>query len=219
MTATAETTGAPVPPVGHEPRRPVIDVEPARPGERTYPSGWWGMVLLILTEASVFAALISSYFFLRATSPEWPQGGIDPPELGRISIFTVVLLASSVPVFWADHVIRRGDLRAVRVALAVSFALGAAFVVNQVLEYRSLEFRWTDNAYASLFWIITGLHGLHVLAGLVMNGVVQAKAWTGRLSARRHLTLRVFGMYWHFVDAVWIVVFTSLYLSPHWGAG
>ena len=152
---------------------------------------------------------------MRATAPEWPQGGIEPPELARISAFTVVLLASSLPLFWAEAAVRRGRLRQVWVALFVSFLLGAVFLVNQVLEYHELTFGAKDNAYGSLFYAITGLHGAHVFVGLLMNLVVQVKARLARLGPDRHLTLTVFAMYWHFVDVVWIFVFSSLYLSPH----
>jgi cytochrome c oxidase subunit 3 len=179
------------------------------------PLAWWGMVSLVATEATIFAGLLSAYFFVRATSPDWPQGGIAPPELGRISAFTVVLLASSVPLVWAESAVRRGRLGQVRVALLSSFLLGAAFLANQMLEYRSLGFGPRDNAYGSLFYAITGLHGSHVAVGLLMNLVVQAKARLGRLGPERHLTLSVFALYWHFVDVVWIFVFSSLYLSPH----
>ncbi|HEX2850103.1 MAG TPA: cytochrome c oxidase subunit 3 [Acidimicrobiales bacterium] len=179
------------------------------------PVGWWGMLVLIATEAVLFLGLLSSYFFLRAQAREWPLGGIKPPELTRISIFTVVLLASSVPLFWGEHAIARGRMRQLRVALLLSFVLGLAFIVNQGVEYRDLTFGWRDNAYASAFYVITGLHGLHVVVGLLMNLVVQLKAWKNRLSAERHLTVKLFSLYWHFVDVVWIFVFSSLYLSAH----
>jgi heme/copper-type cytochrome/quinol oxidase subunit 3 len=173
------------------------------------------MMSLIATEAMIFAGLLGSYFFTQAASKQWPQGGIAPPELSRISVFTVVLLASSLPIIWAESGIRQGRVGRVRVGLVLSFLLGAAFLINQGLEYHDLPFGPRDNAYASLFWGITGLHGLHVLIGLLMNLLVQAKASLGRITEERHVTLTVFGMYWHFVDVVWIFVFSSLYLSPH----
>jgi cytochrome c oxidase subunit 3 len=163
----------------------------------------------------VFASLISAYFYVRANSSEWPQGGIAPPELARISVFTVLLLGSSVPLFIGEAAIRQDRVRTLQIALFVSFVMGLAFIVNQLLEYGKLEFGGTDNAYASLFIIITGLHGLHVLGGLVMSGVVQAKAAMGVFNSARHRMVTVFSMYWHFVDVVWIVVFSSLYLSAH----
>lgn len=183
--------------------------------ERTHPPGFWGMVILIATEATVFGGLLSAYFFVRATSDNWPQGGIRPPDLTRITVFTIVLLASSVPLIWGEHAIRKGRVGQLRVALLVSFVLGLAFVVNQAFEFGGLEFSASDNAYASLFIVITGLHGLHLLAGLMMSVVVQVKASLGWFDAERHLTVTVFGLYWHFVDVVWIIVFSSLYLSAH----
>jgi heme/copper-type cytochrome/quinol oxidase subunit 3 len=173
------------------------------------------MVMLITTEAMVFAGLLSAYFFIRASSDDWPQGGVKPPELPRIGVFTVILLASSLPLVWGERAIRRGRVRQLRIALALSFAMGLAFVVNQVFEFASLEFHASDSAYASLFIVITGLHGLHLVAGLLISLIVQIKATLGWFDADRHLTVRVFALYWHFVDAVWIVVFCSLYLSAH----
>jgi cytochrome c oxidase subunit 3 len=106
-------------------------------------------------------------------------------------------------------------MRVVRAMLALSFVLGAVFLANQLDEYRTLGFGVRDNAYASLFYVITGLHGLHVAVGLLISVVVQMKAWMNKVSSQRHLTVSVFGLYWHFVDGVWIFVFSSLYLSTH----
>ena len=182
---------------------------------RRRPVGWWGMVLLIATEATIFASLLASYFFIRAISPEWPLAGIEAPKLDRISVFTVVLLASSLPLIAAERAIMRGRVDRVRWLLALSFVMGLAFLIHQGIEYLDLHFGIHDNAYGSLFYVITGLHGLHVLIGLLMSLVVQAKAAVGRITAERHETLRIFSLYWHFVDVVWIFVFSSLYLSPH----
>jgi heme/copper-type cytochrome/quinol oxidase subunit 3 len=188
---------------------------PLAAGERGYPVGWWGMVTLIATEATVFTALLSAYFFIRATSPTWPLGGIRPPDLPRISLFTLILVGSSVPLFWGEAAIRRGRVSQLRLGLFVSFSMGAAFLVNQVFEFHGLEFRASDNAYTSLFIVITGLHGLHVLAGLLISAVVQLKARLGWFDASHHVSVSVFALYWHFVDGVWIFVFASLYLAAH----
>jgi heme/copper-type cytochrome/quinol oxidase subunit 3 len=182
---------------------------------RGYETGWWGMVALIVTEAMIFAGLLAAYLFLRAASKEWPPPGIEPPELPKIIVFTVVLLGSSLPIFWAEAAIRRGDVRAMRVGLLLSFLLGLAFLVNLGIEYRELPFPWGENSYTSAFYTITGLHGLHVCVGLLINLVVQLKAALGRITEEHHLTVAVFSLYWHFVDVVWIFVFSTLYLSPH----
>lgn len=186
-----------------------IDVAPRTRG---YPTAWWGMATLIATEAMVFLALLSAYWFLRAASPTWPQDGIDPPELVRSGIFSVVLLSSSIPIVWMEFALARGHMRAVKLTLLAAFLMGSAFLANTAWDYAHLEPPWRENAYTSLFHTIIGLHALHVLVGLLMSLVVQVKVWTGRVDRDRHVTPDVFALYWHFVDGVWIFVFGSLFL-------
>ncbi len=183
---------------------------------RTRPAAFWGMVMAIVTESMLFAGLLSSYFYLRATSDEWPLGGLPEPELTKVGVFSVILIASSLPVIWAERSIGHGDLRRLRLGLALGFVMGAVFLAYTAWDFAHAEFGVSDNSYASVFHITIGLHALHVLAGLSASVAVQAKAWTGRIDAEHHETVRLWSMYWHFVDAVWVVVFTSLYLSPHW---
>ncbi len=183
------------------------------PRDRGYPTAWWGMVTLITTEAMIFIALLSAYFFVRAGAAHWPPDGIRAPELPRTILFSVLLVASSVPVLWMEWALPRGRMRDVKIGMLLAFVMGAAFLVNTAYDYAHLEFAWRRNAYTSLFTVIIGLHALHVLVGLLMSATVQAKVWTGRVTAERHVTPDVFALYWHFVDGVWIFVFASLYLS------
>jgi heme/copper-type cytochrome/quinol oxidase subunit 3 len=180
------------------------------------PAAWWGMVLLIATEATIFAILIASYLYLRASSPAWPQGGIDPPDLTLVLPFSFVLWGSSVPVLVAERAIRHDRHGVVRGALLLSGLLGLAFLAATAKDFADLHFGWRDNAYGSAFYTLVGLHTAHVVVGVAMNAVVQLKSWLGRLTPERHLTLTAFAMYWHFVDAVWLFVFPVAYLSPHW---
>ncbi len=179
-------------------------------------TAWWGMAVLIMTEATIFASLLASYFYLQAASHEWPLDGIEAPPLEKISIMTVVLLGSSGPMFWAEHGIRKGKQGQLKAGLIMVIVMGLSFFSFLALyEYPELTFGIQDNAYASIFYLTTGLHGSHVVGGLLMLGVVLVKAFQGKFSAERHVTVQVVGMYWHFVDAVWIFVFSSLYLSAH----
>ena len=188
--------------------------EPTRSRETKGRSiAWWGMAVLIATEAMIFAILLSSYIFVRAASKEWPLDDIEPPELKLIWFFTAVLLGSSGPMFFAEHAIRKGNQARLRLGLAMVFLMGASFLGFLAYEYHELEFGIRDNAYGTLFYTITGLHGAHVVGGLLMICMLQIKAWMGKFTAERHETVAVIGMYWHFVDAVWIFVFSTLYLS------
>ena len=182
--------------------------------------GWWGMVLFIAVEATLFALLLASYFYLRFRSgPVWPPDGIEDPKLTLVLIMSVILWSSSLPVHLAHSAIKRGRQRTLRVCLALGFLLGAAFLALQCLvEYPDIahhEFTPRTNAYGSMFFTITGLHGAHVLVGLLMNAWTQLRVWQWAFEEHRHTTVQIFIMYWHFVDVVWVFVLATLYLSPH----
>jgi cytochrome c oxidase subunit III len=179
------------------------------------PAAWWGMATLIATEATIFAILIASYLFLRASSSSWPQGGIEPPDLKLALPFSFVLWGSSIPLVVAERAVTRGRMRTVRVGLLISGLMGVAFLGATLVDFNALDFGWRDNAYGSAFYTLVGLHATHVGIGVAMNAVVQLKTWLGKLTPERHLTLTVFAMYWHFVDAVWLAVFPVAYLSAH----
>lgn len=180
--------------------------------------GWWGMVWLIATEAMLFAALIASYFYLRFNfDAVWPPEGIEKPTLELPLIMTVILLSSSVPVHMAERAIKKGRQRGLRLGLALGFVLGAAFLCLQAVEYSEKlnEFSPTTNSYGSLFFVITGFHGLHVLVGLMFSAWTQIRARRGAFDDHRHLTVQNFTMYWHFVDTVWVFVLATIYISPN----
>ncbi len=198
---------AAVPPEG-------LPVQPVRP-KRGRGAAKWGMAVLIMTEATIFACLLGSYFFVRAASGEWPPPPIEAPELEAISLFSIILLGSSAPMVWAENGIRKGQQWRLRLGLLLTFLMGTAFICFQGVEYVELDFGIRDNAYGSLFYTITGLHGSHVLVGLLMILMIMVKAWMGKFSGERHLLVEMVGLYWHFVDAVWMFVFTSLYLAAH----
>jgi heme/copper-type cytochrome/quinol oxidase subunit 3 len=203
---------------GHNGHGASAALAPALPRELAGPraTGWWGVVLLIANEAALFGALLTGYFYLRFNAPTWPLGGIKPPDLLLPGINTVLLVSSSVAVMWAEHGVTRGHQWHLRLGLAVAFVLGLAFLGVQLYEYSQETFTPQVNAYGSLFYTITGLHGLHVLAGLIMLGVVQVRAWLGHFNERRYLGVQGAAMYWHFVDVVWLFVFSIVYVSPHW---
>jgi heme/copper-type cytochrome/quinol oxidase subunit 3 len=175
--------------------------------------GAYGMLLLILTEASLFGYLLFSYFYLASMARgPWPPAGM--PELRLALPNTGILLLSSGAMWWAETGIRRGQRGRLLVGLALALGLGLVFLGIQLVEYRHQPFGPSTDAYGSLFFTITGFHGAHVAVGLLMIAVVALRAGLGHFSASRHLAVTNVAWYWHFVDAVWLVVFTSLYLSP-----
>jgi heme/copper-type cytochrome/quinol oxidase subunit 3 len=178
--------------------------------------GAWGMLLLIATEGSLFGYLLFSYFYLGALSRgPWPPDG--PPDLHLVVPNTLVLLLSSGTMAWAESGIRRGSGARLKAGLLLTLLLGAGFLAVQGIEYHAKHFGPTANAYASAFYIVTGFHGAHVAVGLLMIAVVAVRSFLGHFTAARHEAITNVSWYWHFVDVVWLAVFTSLYLGPHLG--
>jgi heme/copper-type cytochrome/quinol oxidase subunit 3 len=190
------------------PERPVLaGSSPVRP------PGRWAMILAAATEASFFAYLLFSYFYLASMAREpWPPDG--PLKLHLSLPNTILLVASSITAQWAEHSARRGKRASVLTGLIVTILLGSIFLVIQGVEYSEQKFRPTTDAYGSLFFTITGFHGAHVFVGLLMLAVVSIRAAMGHFRPGRHLAVSNVVLYWHFVDVVWLAVFTSLYLSP-----
>ncbi|HTI63446.1 MAG TPA: heme-copper oxidase subunit III [Gemmatimonadaceae bacterium] len=196
----------------------------AMPDDRTLPPppsstadvGYWGMALFVATEATMFAMLVGSYLFLGTANPGWPPPGIERPKLILPPIMTAVLLLSSATMFWAEKGIKRGDRTQLRIGLSVTIVLGLGFLTIQGFEYadKLRKMKPWDHAYAASFYTITSFHALHVISGLLLLGYALLRALLGHFDGEQHLAVKNVGLYWHFVDAVWLVIFTTLYLSP-----
>ena len=179
------------------------------------PTGWWGMVILIATEATLFAILISTYFYLRFTwDGTWPPQPLHDPKLVKPVIATLILIASSVPAVLATRAARDREQMRARLALLVAVALGVVFLILQrQLVDSSLEtFRPGDHAYGSIFYTLIGLHAAHVVFGVLLGAFAVLR--TVRLDRTAAVTVRVTALYVHFVNVVAALVFLVLYLSP-----
>ncbi|GAA5534188.1 cytochrome c oxidase subunit I [Deinococcus aluminii] len=178
----------------------------------------WGLILLVLTEAALFGALVASWYFLGVNAPLWPPNGVRLPELTLPLMATVLLLASSVTVIFAGRGLRRGHRGRSLLGIVATIVLGAAFLGLQIYEFMHAEFTPTAHAYGSLWFTLLGLHGLHVLIGLLLLLAVLYWLRRGYFDKDRHTTVHTVSLYWHFVDAVWVIlILPAVYLSPYLG--
>lgn len=182
-------------------------------------TGLWGAWALIVTEGSLFAYLLVTYTYLALTSGQaWPPEG--PPKLLVPGVNTVILLASSGCVVAAERWLRQSrrgrSLTALTLAaLTLAILLGITFVAVQMHEWAGKGYGPSAHLYGSLYFTITGFHMAHVAVGALMLACVAVWTATGRVTAEGPAPLVIAGMYWHFVDAVWLVIFSVLYLVPH----
>lgn len=175
---------------------------------------WWAMLGLIAIEATVFTCLIASYFYLKMEHTAWPPAGVQNPDLLLPTINSLILFASSAPIYWADRGIKRGDQRALNIGLWTGIAMGLAFLVLKVVEYADKDHRWDSHPYGSIVWAIIGFHSAHVLTLVLKTIVIGILAWWGYFNEKRHLGVDVQGLYWHFVVLVWLPLYATIYLSP-----
>ncbi len=170
-----------------------------------------GVIIFLGSELMFFAALFGAYFTLRAQTSPWPPADIDI-EFLRPFIFTCVLVASSFTMQMAVVRIQHGNPASMKRWIWLTFVLGWVFLAGQFWDYLHFSFQIGTNAYASAFYTMTGFHALHVFAGLLAMLVVLGRAAAGAVTEREHAGLEVVTYYWHFVDAVWVALFVTLFV-------
>jgi cytochrome c oxidase subunit 3 len=169
-----------------------------------------GVVVWLASELMFFAGLFAAYFTLRSVNDVWPPSDVELAT-ARTAVATAVLVLSSGTMHLAVEAARHDDRRRSIRWLGVTALLGLIFLSNQGWEYAEASFQIDDHAYGSIFYLMTGFHGLHVIGGLVFMGAVAA-AIAGRSRAPVRSTVEVCGYYWHFVDVVWVAMFTTIYV-------
>ncbi|MEE8188913.1 MAG: cytochrome c oxidase subunit 3 [Kiloniellales bacterium] len=182
----------------------------------------YGMALFIVSEVMFFGGFFWAYFNaslfpVEATGFQWPPEGVtvfDPWSVPLLN--TLILLTSGVTVTWAHHELREGNQKGTVRALIATVALGIAFTGFQAYEYAGAPFGFTEGIYPSTFFMATGFHGFHVIIGTIFLTVCLFRAAKGHFTPDHHFGFEAAAWYWHFVDVVWLFLFTCIYL---WGAG
>lgn len=177
--------------------------------------GTWAMAMFIATEASLFVMLFFTYYYLGHVSRgPWPA---EPPKMRLAIVMLAVLLASSAVLHAGERAEKAGRTGSARAMAGLTVLLGVAFLVLQTIEYRN-HFKTllpTENAYSSIFYTITSVHGAHLLLGLLMLVYVLALPVIGSGTRPPHRALHNASLYWHFVDAVWLLIVALLYVAPN----
>lgn len=183
-------------------------IERERPG--TSPM-FWGIALFVISEVFLFGTLFWSYYYIRYFSPDWPPRTLHL-DTSLAIINTAILLVSSATMYVGVKAIRRGSKGGLAFGLAATAALGAVFLGITSWEWAHEPFRPWTSAYGSVFYTLTGFHALHVFGGVLLLLALFLRTVKGRFSAERHVAVEVGSWYWHFVDLVWLVVFTTLFI-------
>jgi cytochrome c oxidase subunit III len=184
---------------------------PANQSSRVEPQ-LLGMLLFIISEVMVFGAFFTAYFFIRvAQGDPWPAPGTTlPVEVAGVN--TAILVSSSFTIHWAEQSIKRGNRFGLKAGMLTTFLLGCTFLFIQINEYANIGFAPQDHAQQTIFYSLTGLHGAHVFIGLLLLLFVTIRSFRGHYSPEQHRGVDVPGIYWHFVDIMWLIVYTTVYI-------
>lgn len=177
-------------------------------------AGSLGMTLFLISLGMLFAASMVGYVVVRLRAPEWPPAGTPALPWG-LWVSTAILLLSSVTMHWAMVSVLKGRQEYLRAAMLITTLLGVLFLFTQTINWiylLVLHVTATSNLFAFMFYLLTGLHALHVVGGVATLIVVTFRAHEGVYTVERHQGIRHCGMYWHFLDCVWLVMFSVIYL-------
>ena len=203
--------------------RPTLDVSdlPATVFDYKAPL-WWGNTLLLFIETAMFGILIAIYFTVAMNTTPFPPPLTDRypvlydpvPDLTLPIIGLVILLASLIPGIMLDIAARKRNGGAVKILILITLAFNVAALVVRYYEYDSLHFKWNDNAYGSITWMILGMHMLHLFVMLCEDGYLSIWTWTKELDDKHALDLTVMAIYWYWIVGVWLVLFPIVYIFP-----
>src|SRR3954470_19336918 len=168
---------------------------------------WWGNLLMLMIESTMFAILVASYFYLRMNFQEWPppQVNTNPPiyntkpDLGFATANTLLLLASCIPMAWIDRAARKRNQGAVKIGLLICLAIGILAIVLRFQEFYAIKFKWDDNAYASAVWTILGMHLLHLIVASFECLFIATFTFSCPMDDSHALDVTVLAVYWYWL--------------------
>jgi cytochrome c oxidase subunit III len=176
------------------------------------PASLLGMLLFIASEIMLFGSFFTAYFFARVVAEQpWPPESFELPRFVA-GVNTLILVTSSFTIHWALTAIKRGNRAGMQAGLVLTFLMGLTFLLTQVIEYARVGFAPQDQAFGTIFYGLTGLHGAHVFVGLTILAFMTIRAFRGHFTPEHHHGVEIGGIYWHFVDVMWIVVYTTVYI-------
>jgi cytochrome c oxidase subunit 3 len=193
---------------------PIIAESHAHEEERGMSRGMAGMVLFIASEVMLFGGLFAAYFFVRNQADVWPPEGVHEVSAGLGAVLTAILIASGVIGHMGVVGAKKGNNSLFLLCMGAAIILGTVFIAGQAYEWFELMHEGLtaeSGVYGSTFYVLTGFHGAHVIAGLLMLIVVFVRAYWRDFTPARHVFADAAMLYWHFVDFVWVILFVILY--------
>lgn len=175
----------------------------------------FGFTVFLLSESMVFVSFFLTYIILRLTTVNWLPPGLSGPQLSTpIVINSIVLLSSSLVIYLAERALKNHNLWLFRLLWLTTSVMGAYFLVGTLKEWQGLDFGLSTGLMGATFYLLTGFHALHITIGIFLQMLMQIRSFVQGNYNRGHYGVTVVSLFWHFVDGIWVILFSLLYLWP-----
>ncbi|MBD0269953.1 MAG: heme-copper oxidase subunit III [Cyanobacteria bacterium Co-bin8] len=172
----------------------------------------FGLIAFLLSESVIFLSFFVGYFVYKTTITDWYPAGVTGLETREPAINTVILVSSSFVIYVAERYLHDKKLWGFRLFLLLTMAMGAYFLYGQAVEWSGLSFGFTDGVFGGTFYLLTGFHGLHVLTGLILQGIMMARSFVSGNYDNGYFGVEATSLFWHFVDVIWIILYVLIYV-------
>jgi cytochrome c oxidase subunit 3 len=172
----------------------------------------FGFVIFLLSESVIFFSFFAGYIVYKTTALDWLPTGVTGLEIKEPAINTVVLVSSSFVIYIAEKFLHKNNLWGFRALWLLTIAMGSYFLYGQAVEWSGLPFGFGDGVFGGTFYLLTGFHGLHVLTGVLLQLIMLGRSFLPNNYAKGEFGVQSTSLFWHFVDVIWIILFTLIYV-------
>jgi cytochrome c oxidase subunit 3 len=172
----------------------------------------FGFIVFLLSESVIFLSFFMGYIIYKTQTPNWQPPGVTGLETHDPAINTVVLVSSSFVIYVAERYLHDNKLWGFRLFLLATMGMGGYFLYGQAVEWRSLPFSYQSGLFGGTFYLLTGFHGLHVLTGILLQGLMLMRSLLPGNYENGYFGVEATSLFWHFVDVIWIILFVLIYV-------
>lgn len=172
----------------------------------------FGFIIFLISESVIFLSFFVGYIVYKTSATDWLPAGVEGLEVREPFINTIVLVSSSFVIYFAERYLHEENLWGFRAFWLLTMAMGSFFLYGQAVEWQGLEFGFTDGLFGGTFYLLTGFHGLHVLTGVLMQGVMLGRSFIPGNYDDGEVGVAATSLFWHFVDVIWIILFILIYV-------
>ncbi len=172
----------------------------------------FGFIVFLLSESVVFFSFFVGYIVYKTSATDWLPAGFEGLEVREPFINTIVLVSSSFVIYFAERFLQKENLWGFRIFWLLTMAMGSFFLYGQAVEWMGLPFGFKDGVFGGTFYLLTGFHGLHVLTGVLLQGIMLGRSFIPNNYEEGEFGVAATSLFWHFVDVIWIVLFLLIYV-------